>query len=215
MINRLNMVKRCLLSICLLTLAGFSNAETTESPSTTEQLTTTSAIDANAYVMDDLYVYVHAGAGKNYRILGSVNAGSPIQILGEEQNGFFNILDDKGRDGWIESKFVTTEPGLRVTNSQLQQQLDNANQDLVAARDELPVLQTKLQELEAQNKRLQQTVAEVEAQKVKLQQDALGKKQQEQHLMLTYGGAIAFTGLLLGVILTLFLSRRKRYDGWA
>lgn len=215
MINRLNMVKRCLLSICLLTLAGFSNAETTESPSTTEQLTTTSAIDANAYVMDDLYVYVHAGAGKNYRILGSVNAGSAIQILGEEQNGFFNILDDKGRDGWIESKFVTTEPGLRVTNSQLQQQLDNANQDLVAARDELPVLQTKLQELEAQNKRLQQTVAEVEAQKVKLQQDAMGKKQQEQHLMLTYGGAIAFTGLLLGVILTLFLSRRKRYDGWA
>ena len=40
------------------------------------------------------------------------------------------------------------------------------------------------------------------------------KVQKEQHLLLTYGGGIGIGGIIIGVILTLFLSRRRRYDGW-
>jgi SH3 domain protein len=30
-----------------------------------------------------------------------------------------------------------------------------------------------------------------------------------------YGGGIAFIGIFIGMIITLMLSRRKSYDGWA
>ena len=33
------------------------------------------------YIRDDLFVFLHTGAGRNYRILGSVAAGTPITVL--------------------------------------------------------------------------------------------------------------------------------------
>ena len=32
------------------------------------------------YISEDLIVYMHTGAGKNYRILGTVNSGEKVQI---------------------------------------------------------------------------------------------------------------------------------------
>lgn len=210
---------RTLLLFCLLALPVFANTTTDVQTTdvTTEQAApnVTRNIVPNAFITDNLYIFVHSGAGKNYRILGSVSAGTAVQVLGEASNGFVNILDDKGREGWVEATFVTTEPGLLLQNEKLRDELAALNLELQTSQSEIPALQAQIDEFEQQQNRLRETITELETQKVKLQQEALSKKEGQQHLMLTYGAGIAFGGLILGVMLTLFLSRRKRYDGWA
>ncbi|GEK10043.1 MULTISPECIES: TIGR04211 family SH3 domain-containing protein [Pseudoalteromonas] len=168
----------------------------------------------NGYISDNLYIFMHTGPSKNYRILGSVDAGTPITILSGAEDGFVQIKDDKEREGWVESKFITTEAGLK-------QQLENLNQTLVDtqtalndAQQQLPILQQNNTNLLAENVALQETISGLEQQ---LQDERLSqqqKVQKEQHQLLTYGGIIGISGIIIGVILTLFLSRRKRYDGW-
>ncbi|QTH70813.1 TIGR04211 family SH3 domain-containing protein [Pseudoalteromonas xiamenensis] len=212
---------RTLLLSCMLALPtlSFAQTELTEAPATTEQAeqppSESTSIVPNAYITDNLYIFVHSGAGKNYRILGSINAGTAVQVVGDERNGFVNVIDDKGREGWVEAEFVTTEAGLQITNQNLQAQLDALNVELQDSQNEVPTLQAKLNSLESENAELRQAVKDAETQKVQIQKEAMNKKQEQQHLLLSYGAAIAFSGLILGVLLTLFLSRRKRYDGWA
>lgn len=200
------MFKRLLVMTLLVVTSHFSMAE---------QDTAESAQSNGAYIVDNLFVYVHSGPGKNYRILGSVEAGSDIQLLDGNDNGYQQIIDDKGREVWVESKYVSTQAGLAQQLKNAEQSLTQAQQALVEAQTELPNLQQQNQSLQSENSSLQQTIAELKQQIDNEKQQAQQVEQQEQHLMLTYGGGIGIGGLLIGVVLTLFLSRRKRYDSWA
>ncbi|CCQ09472.1 hypothetical protein PALB_3130 [Pseudoalteromonas luteoviolacea B = ATCC 29581] len=212
------MTKWTLLFSCLLTFAASSLAQSEQSDTENTAQTETSqeaSLSQNAYITDNLYIFMHSGSSKDYRILGSINAGTPVQIVGEEENGFLNIIDDKGREGWVEAEFITTEPGIILQNKRLQKQVSDLNQALQESRNNLPPLQTQLDELSFENETLKSKIEELEQLRAKRLASNQETQQQEQHLLLTYGAGIGFAGLLIGILLTLFLSRRKRYDGWA
>ena len=60
------------------------------------------------YISDDLYTYIHAGPGRNYRILGSVVAGTRVtQLQIDAENNFVEIIDDKQRTGWVDATFIS------------------------------------------------------------------------------------------------------------
>ena len=71
------------------------------------------------YISDELFIYIHTGPGKKYRILGTIIAGSKVQITGSIDDGYSEIIDDKNRTAWVESKYVTTQPGLRFVVAEL------------------------------------------------------------------------------------------------
>ncbi|KZN59966.1 hypothetical protein N474_06115 [Pseudoalteromonas luteoviolacea CPMOR-2] len=169
----------------------------------------------NGYIVDNLYLFMHSGPGTNYRILGSIEAGSPITITNEQSNDYVRIIDNKERSGWVESKFVTAEPGLKQQLNELSQALDVSQNQLAALQTSMPQLQSDYDSLESQNSELQKTIKDLNAQLELQAKSNQNKVEREQHLLLTYGGGIALGGVLLGVILTLLLSRRKRYDGWS
>ncbi|MCG7552881.1 TIGR04211 family SH3 domain-containing protein [Pseudoalteromonas sp. Of11M-6] len=179
-----------------------------------DENSTVNAATPNGYISDNLFIFMHTGPSKNYRILGSVDAGTPITILSGANDEFVQIKDDKAREGWVESKFVTTEPGLKQQLEAVNQTLVETQEALNDAQQQLPMLQQNNTNLLAENASLQDTIAGLEKQ---LQDERLAqqqKVQKEQHQLLTYGGIIGISGIIIGVILTLFLSRRKRYDGW-
>ncbi|KZN42622.1 TIGR04211 family SH3 domain-containing protein [Pseudoalteromonas luteoviolacea] len=169
----------------------------------------------NGYIVDNLYLFMHSGPGTNYRILGSIEAGSPITITNEQSNDYVRIIDNKERSGWVESKFVTAEPGLKQQLNELSQALDVSQNQLAALQTSMPQLQGDYDSLESQNSELQKTIKDLNAQLELQAKSNQNKVEREQHLLLTYGGGIALGGVLLGVILTMLLSRRKRYDGWS
>ncbi|MCG7548910.1 TIGR04211 family SH3 domain-containing protein [Pseudoalteromonas sp. Of7M-16] len=169
----------------------------------------------NGFIVDNLYLFLHSGPGKNYRILGSVEAGTAVQITNEQENDFVRIIDSKNRNGWVESKFVTAEAGLKQQVGDLSSSLAQAEQQLNALKESVPQLQNDYDLLEAQNTELQKTIADLNTQLTQQAQENQNQIKAEQHTLLSYGGIIALSGLILGVLLTLFLSRRKRYDGWS
>lgn len=211
------MLKRIILSSVFALMSHFSAAQDTEqlqlatAPVTADEQTT----DDSGFIVDNLFIYAHSGPGKNYRILGSIDAGTQIRIIAQPQNGYIQIIDDKEREVWVEDKFISKQAGLK-------QQLTAANEMLITLQTELdntlgqlPQLQQSNDDLQNENTLLQNSIADLQSQLATQRQESNVKKQDEQHKLLAYGGGIAFAGLFLGIILTLFLSRRKRYDGWA
>ncbi|MEM0514146.1 TIGR04211 family SH3 domain-containing protein [Pseudoalteromonas sp. YIC-827] len=174
------------------------------------------AAPSTAYISDDLYIFMHSGAGKNYRIIGSVNAGTQIKLVtGTENNGFFEVVDDKERQGWVESKYINQEQSLKVKHENLAEELASTQQKLRDVQAQVPQLQSMNSDLSTQTEQLQAQLDQAIAERDAVQTKQQNLRAKEKRQLLTYGGAIAFIGLFLGIILTIFLSRRKRYDGWA
>ncbi|AWL11036.1 uncharacterized protein HMF8227_00540 [Saliniradius amylolyticus] len=168
------------------------------------------------YVSDELYTFVHAGPGRNYRILGSVTAGTPVTLLEiNESEGYSKVHDaDKERTGWVKSSFISREPSLKQKLPAVQEELDIAKQALASLRQENQDLLQRRGELQRYNAELE---ASLEQSQEKLE-EALSQLEdidnQVQIAWMTRGGVIAFVGLLVGVIIMLLPRKRQRRDQW-
>jgi len=189
-------------------------------------ITLTSSLFSNAqaaennykqgYISDELFIYMHAGPGTNYRILGTVIAGSEIQITGSEDNGYSEIIDDKNRATWVESKYVSTQAGLRqkVTelNGKIAKSTDFTSQldgEVNELKSKVNLLTNDKEKLSAELKQLTDTLTQT---RTKIEdQDTNIKKQ-----YFFYGAMVLGLGLVFGLILPmLFARRRSSMDNWS
>ncbi|MCV5978240.1 TIGR04211 family SH3 domain-containing protein, partial [Escherichia coli] len=70
---------------------------------------------ANRYISDDIFTCMHSGPNNTYRIIGSINAGSKVQLLqANKDTGYTQVRDDRGRTGWVQSKFVTNQESMAI-----------------------------------------------------------------------------------------------------
>jgi len=168
------------------------------------------------YISDELFIYMHAGPGTNYRILGTVIAGSDVKITGAVENGYSEIIDNKDRATWVESKYVTTQAGLRfmvdklneeiTTSSNFTSQLDGQVNEL---KNEVNLLTNDKKELSIELKKLTDTLVQTQA-KIK-DQDTDIKKQ-----WFFTGALVLGIGLILGLILPRFFARRRgSMESWS
>ena len=86
------------------------------------------------YISDDLFTYMRAGPSSEFRLLGSVSAGTEVRLLQvDREAGYVEIIDDRQRTGWVEMKFVSRNPSIRLTLKEKERELD----DLQIRIDEL------------------------------------------------------------------------------
>jgi SH3 domain protein len=169
----------------------------------------------SGYISDDLFIYMHSGAGNNYRILGSINSGTEVKVTGQYENDYTEIVDDKNRNVWVESKYISLKPGLRFVIAELNERLanttsntDNMSEALVQAKDTIENLSSEKSQLNNEISQLNKTLM-VTRSKLK-DQDTNIKKEW------FFNGAIVLViGLLLGLILPRLAARRKgSMDNW-
>ena len=167
------------------------------------------------FISDDLTIFMHAGPGTNYRILGTINAGAQIKTTGKESNEYSEIIDDKNRITWVETKHITRQPGLRFVvadlndklasssdyTSNLDGELNELKSTIVQLNQEKSVLETELNQVQQQ---LKQTLTKVKDQDINMQKQWL------------FNGAIVLgVGLFIGLILPRFFARRRSsMDSW-
>lgn len=170
--------------------------------------------EPNGYIIDELYIFMHSGAGSNYRIIGSINAGSPLTLTGEQQNGYFQVVDDKNREGWVESKFITEKPGLRYVVAELNAQLAANSEQEAVALENLQSNQQQVATLTEQNEALSQQVAELNktlsATQAKLQSQDMDIKKE----WFFNGAIVLIIGLVIGIVLPFFTAKKRRVDSW-
>jgi len=161
------------------------------------------------YISDNVFLYILNGPGTDYRILGSIEAGQPISLLGETQGDYSKIIDHKGREGWVPTNLISSTPSFREQVATLTNELNEAKAKLAEVlnstgnhTDEVAELKAKLNEAEAM---LSKTTQERDSLKVAVDRSA----QDAQFALWREGGLIAAAGLILGVILV-YLPRPQR-----
>jgi SH3 domain protein len=165
------------------------------------------------YISDELPIFVHSGPGKKYRILGTVTSGAEIQITGQKKGDYSEVIDDKNRTVWLESKYVNSQPGLRVVIAQLNSKLadlegssSTVTESLLRANKKIDQYSSEKTQLNNEISVLNRTLSEVKS-KLK-DQDTNIKKEW------FFNGAIVLcVGLILGLVIPRLSSNKKSNMG--
>lgn len=173
------------------------------------------ANEQTGYISENVYVFLHGGPGNQYRILGSVEAGQPVTLLGEQQSNFSKIVDHKGREGWVQTEQLSNEPSFRVLLPKLNQQLKTTQTKYKQASNDLTSLRAELSkaksDLNKSNHALTQTTQERDKALAKL----ASLSRDQDYEMWRQGGLIVGIGILLGIIITyLPKPQRRRKERW-
>lgn len=166
-----------------------------------------------AYVSNDVFIYLHSGPSRQYRIIGTINAGEPVDLM-QSGDKFSQVKDSSGREGWVQSQFLTDQATFRVTLPKLQSQLKDAEDKLSQLAGNRSDLNRQLQSLADEKAKLSAQVADQQATITQLKAQVAGMDQSNMMLWLMYGGGVAGGGLLLGLLLPHIVPRRKRKDMW-
>lgn len=174
-----------------------------------------SASALTRYVSDNLFTYVHSGPGTKYKIIASVNAGEKIKILDTNENaGFTQIKDLKGRIGWINSKYTSNQPGLQERFEKLEIRFAKLDTQLREAQDSLKSNDGQIRALENTNEKLNKELQQVQALNSELNEQLDTERIDLLLRWFTYGGIVGGVGLLLGLILPSLVSDRKKRSRW-
>ncbi|MFT5755969.1 MAG: SH3 domain protein [Alteromonadaceae bacterium] len=167
------------------------------------------------FISDELFIYMHSGAGNNFRILGSINSGTEIKLTNQEENDYTQIIDNRGREVWVESKYVSTKPGLRYIIAELNEKLVNLESIGVDLDGKLSASNNKAEQLA-----LDQTHLNNEISSLNKELTAVKSKLKDQDMNIKkewfFNGAIVLAlGLILGLIIPRLIARKKSaMDNW-
>ncbi|BBB26487.1 TIGR04211 family SH3 domain-containing protein [Amphritea japonica] len=177
-------------------------------------LLATSAEAAN-YISDDVFTFYHGGPSTEYRITGRIRSGTPVTVLSrDEKTDFLRIKTPSGKVGWISADKVSTGTSLANRFPKLEEQLKQNEGSLNSQAEEVSVLKQQNQTLARQNQGNAEKVSALEEQIVSLNRTINGMDESNLMRWFTYGGLVAFGGLILGLMIPYLPKRRKRHDTW-
>lgn len=167
--------------------------------------------ETRRFISDDLFVYLRSGPSDEYRIIGSVSAGEPVDLIpGQRENGFVKIRKADATDGWVQIRFVSRRFSVHQLYLDSQQTIDDLNQ-------QLNDLQQQLLDHSAENSRIAENLTQqrLANQQLTAQLDAMQQAQSQQrsterNQLMSQGALIAACCILIGFILGFISSRSKQ-----
>jgi SH3 domain protein len=170
----------------------------------------------NGYITDNLSIFMHAGPGTNYKIVGSINAGSQIDITGNNTNDYAEIIDEKKRTAWVESKYISETAGLRSTVTELNDKVNKATDFTQQLDGEVNELKNIITNLEQQNNLLTKDAKKLNKALAETSSKLIGQDTDIQKQWFFNGAVVLGIGLILGLILPrIFTRRRGNMDSWS
>ncbi|NDY41922.1 TIGR04211 family SH3 domain-containing protein [Dissulfurirhabdus thermomarina] len=109
-------------SLAAAALPGAAAAEPTEANATTRH-----------YVAPAIEVPLRTGQDTTYRIIALVPNGTPVEVL-EEGDKWVRVRLPSGKEGWMPSRFVTTERPLRDVLTEVERERDRLGRRLKEER---------------------------------------------------------------------------------
>jgi SH3 domain protein len=169
----------------------------------------------NGYIKDDLFIFMHVGSSKKFKILGSINASTPVTVMDRnDETGFVKIKDERGRIGWVEQISFSTTPSVQVKMAQLQSQYDELKAINEQDQSEITRLNDKLLQAEKVKNQTELKISKLVSQRDNLGQQVELKQDETELKKMLYGAAICVVGLILGLLLPMLAPRKRRGDHW-
>jgi SH3 domain protein len=168
---------------------------------------------ATYYVSDNLHTFIHSGPGTKYKIVGSVNSGEHLKIIRKESK-FTLVKDSKGRSGWINSKYVSSQQGLKERLPKLETQVKKLNEEVAEYKGNVESQDSQVSILENKNLELNKQLEEIQEQNRDLNEKLDTKRTDLLIRWFSYGGMVAGAGLLLGLLIPYLIPKRRNKSRW-
>ncbi len=195
--------------------------------------------EKSVYVIDQITITLRAGQGTQHQILRTLPSGTPLQILGaNEESGYTQVRTKDGVEGWVLSQYLIDEPTSKIKLTAAEQKLarlDAENKELQSSvetlKKERDALETEKKSWQEEREKLQtspaaSTTAEAtpatptfsetaslppeKETEMLIQENQMLKERSKKDWFIAGGGV-----MLLGIIVGLILSRfRVRRSGW-
>lgn len=173
------------------------------------------AAERGGYISDNVYLFLHGGPGKEYRIRGSIEAGQPITTLGEQQGKYSKIVDHKGREGWILTEMISRKKSFRILNSEIKAKLATTQAELEAAVKSGDNTTKELQKTKSALSKTQRELDRSNQERDRAVSQLRSIEKNERFQLWKEGGIIGGIGILVGIILVyLPRPRRKPKNRW-
>ncbi len=111
----------------------------------------TAAQAETVYIAERIRIGLRAEIPETSAVVKTVETGTPLEII-ERFDKLVRVRDPQGTEGWIETRYLSTEPPARLQHARL--------------LDELATSRSRVNEAQAQLKKAQATIAE-QAEKIK------------------------------------------------
>jgi SH3 domain protein len=161
------------------------------------------------YISDELFIFLHAGPSRDFRIIGSINAGTTISLLQvDREAGYAQIQDDRERTGWVESKFVSREPSNKVALEEASEKMETQQEDIRAMQARMNSAIDDFAKSEQQKIALNRNLTKTLEQNAELERRIAQKGRSDQMLWFTRGAILALISVVIGYLLGLF-GRKK------
>jgi SH3 domain protein len=207
-------------------------------------LLATTAYAQTRYVTDKLSIELRRGPSNEYLIVRNIEAGSAVEVLEQNSDGFSRVrVADQGSEGWVLSRFLTTETSARDRLSVAERSLSNARgrvseleQQVATLTAELGSTKADLEQTRTNHTQVSQelssirtasaNVVEIRDQNESLRQKLIERERQVEQLTVDNGVLsrrtnqnwfIVGAGVLLGGIVIGLIAptlRRKRRSDW-
>lgn len=176
------------------------------------------------WVSDSLATYVRSGPTDGYRIVGTLRSGQKVELL-QTSGDYSQVRSESGDRVWIRSSDLQDVPGQAERVPQLEQQVAELSEELRGINDTwqnrvqgmqetLDSRKALIEELETRRTALEEALTAAHSE-LRQAQAKLGDENRQMLMRyMVYGGSIAGTGLLVGLILPALTRGRKRNDRW-
>jgi len=171
---------------------------------------------ATGYISDNVYVYFHTGPSAKYRIVGSVISGSKVEIVEHSEDGkYTKIVDDKGRTGWIQSEFASTQSSLKQRFEALTLQVAALSENNLELEQRSEQSSQSTGQLQQRISTLSAELASAKREKIRVEAKLVGEEADIKMKWLINGGILVIISILLGIFITFIPSKKKSKGNWS
>ena len=177
------------------------------------------------YVTENLSTFLRRGAGEQFKIAGTIQAGEAVTVL-DKKDRYTLVRDSKNREAWILSSELSTSASSKDENPRLKNQIQELSLKLNRLDGDW---QKRTVEMQRRTKQAEQQSSELLEQNSQLKRELEMTKNKNRDLeamldagkreiaiqWFIYGGSVLGVGLVLGLVLPFIIPKRRRRDSWS
>ncbi|MCB5227669.1 TIGR04211 family SH3 domain-containing protein [Alishewanella sp. 16-MA] len=166
-----------------------------------------------AFISDALVVYLHSGPGNQYRIVGTLAAGSSVVFLSEDNN-YAQIQYEEDKTAWLPKEHLTFTPGLNAQLSELTATFQEQSSRLNSLEQGASQLQATLDQVTLERDLAVQELEQLRRNNERLTTELNATQASFWQQPMTIGGVILTFGLVFGLLLPKLIPSRRNSDRW-
>lgn len=167
------------------------------------------------HIADDVYVFMHGGPSNQYRIIGRVRSGSPINILSKSGDGkFVQVRTSGGKTGWVDANHVNSGDSMQARMPQLESALETSQSTVESQAQEISNLRTELDTFKVENSTYTEQLTKLKTEIKDLNRQIDNMDESNLMQWFSYGGLVALGGVILGLLLPYLPRKKQRRDEW-